>query len=178
VATIQPIIVTAESFGFIGGIAKLSEAVGGIPIASAASITFDLVFATGNLKRALEAARASREKTRAEQAASAITAEACETRFNVISKTGAIYFKTGSADLDQESAPLLNSVADIANRCPSVKIDVEGHTDSVGSKNSNQQLSEQRAKSVVDYLTGKGVNVARIQSGRIRRHPPRRAQRH
>ena len=82
----------------------------------------------------------------------------------MISKTGAIYFKTGSADLDQESAPLLNSVADIANRCPSVKIDVEGHTDNVGTKVANQQLSEQRAKSVVDYLARKGVSAARIQS--------------
>jgi outer membrane protein OmpA-like peptidoglycan-associated protein len=164
VATIKPVIVTAESFGLVGGVAKLAEAVGGIPIATAASITFDLVFATGNLKPELESARASREKSRAEQAAASISAEACETRFSVISKTGAIYFKTGSADLDQESAPLLNSVADIANRCPSVKIDVEGHTDNVGTKSANQQLSEARAKSVVDYLARKGVSAARIQS--------------
>ncbi len=164
VATIQPIIVTAETFGLNGGIAKLAEAVGGIPIASAASITFDLVFGTGSLKPELESARAAREKSRAEQASGAITAEACETRFAVISKTGAIYFKTGSADLDQESAPLLNSVVDIANRCPTVKIDVEGHTDSVGTQLSNQQLSEQRARSVVDYLTGKGVAAQRIHA--------------
>jgi OmpA-OmpF porin, OOP family len=164
VSTIQPIIVTADSFGFAGGIGKLSEAVGGIPIASAASITFDLVFATGSLKPELEVARAAREKARAEAASSGITAEACETRFAVISKTGAIYFKTGSADLDRESLPLLDSVADIANRCPSVKIDVEGHTDNIGTPSSNQELSEQRAKSVVDYLTRKGVAGQRIQS--------------
>ena len=78
VSTIEPIIVTAESFGFAGGIAKLSESVGGIPIASAASITFDLVFASGSLKPGLEAARAAREKSRAEEASSAISAEACE----------------------------------------------------------------------------------------------------
>ena len=164
VSTIEPIIVTAESFGFAGGIAKLSELVGGIPIASAASITFDLVFASGSLKPALEAARAAREKSRAEEASSAISAEACETRFAVISKTGAIYFKTGSADLDQASAPLLNSVVDIANRCPAVKIDVEGHTDNIGTQGSNQELSELRARSVVDYLKRKGVAAQRIQS--------------
>ncbi len=95
---------------------------------------------------------------------SKITAEACETRFEVISKTGAIYFKTGSAELDRESEPLLNSVVDIANRCPSVKIDVAGHTDNVGSESSNQRLSERRARSVVEYLTEKGINVGRIQS--------------
>jgi outer membrane protein OmpA-like peptidoglycan-associated protein/polyisoprenoid-binding protein YceI len=164
VSTIEPIIVTAESFGFAGGIAKLSESVGGIPIASAASITFDLVFASGSLKPALEAARAAREKSRAEEASSAISAEACETRFAVISKTGAIYFKTGSADLDLASAPLLNSVVDIANRCPAVKIDVEGHTDNIGTQGSNRELSELRARSVVDYLKRKGVAAQRIQS--------------
>ncbi len=164
VATAKPIIVTAESFGLSNGVVKLSEAVGGTAIVSAASITFDLVFATGDLKPELEAARTTTVGRRAEEAASPITAEACETRFGVISKTGAIRFKTGSAELDQESAPLLNSVADIANRCPSVKIDVEGHTDNIGNRNSNRELSEQRAKSVVDYLTGKGVGAARIRS--------------
>jgi OOP family OmpA-OmpF porin len=163
VSTIEPIIVTAESFGFAGGIAKLSESVGGIPIASAASITFDLVFATGSLKPGLEAARADREKSRTEEASTAITPEACETRFAVISKTGAIYFKTGSADLDQESTPLLNSVADIASRCPTVKIDVEGHTDNIGTQYSNKELSELRARSVVNYLARKGVAAQRIQ---------------
>ena len=164
VSTIQPIIVTAESFGFVAGIAKLSEAVGSIPIASAASITFDLVFGTGSLKPELEAERVARERARAKQAESTITSEACETRFAVISKTGAIYFKTGSADLDQESTPLLNSVADIANRCPTVKIDVEGHTDNVGIQAANQELSEQRAKSVITFLTRSGVAAERIQS--------------
>lgn len=164
VATVKPIIVSAKTFGLEGGIAKLREAVKGIPIAAASSITFDLVFGTGELKSELVAARATREKARAEQASSTFTAEACETRFNVISTTGAIYFKTGSAELDNASAPLLNSVADITNRCPAISIDVTGHTDDVGSKGSNQKLSERRARSVADYLTGKGVDAGRIQS--------------
>jgi outer membrane protein OmpA-like peptidoglycan-associated protein len=164
VATTAPIVVTAESFGFMPGLAKLADAMGGIRIVPNASISFDLVFGTGSLKPELEAARASREKSKAEQEAKAISAEGCETRLNVISETNAIYFKTGSAELDKESEPLLNSGADIANRCPSVKFDVEGHTDSIGSKTFNQALSEQRAKSVVDYLTAKGVSLARIHS--------------
>lgn len=164
VATIQPIIVTAESFELVRGIAKLSEAVGGTLIAPAASITFDLVFGTGNLKPKLESDQAIRAERSAQQAASIISAEACETRLSVISQTGAIYFKTGSAELEQKSEPLLNSSADIASRCQSIRIDVEGHTDNVGPKSFNQQLSELRAKSVADYLTKKGVSAARIQS--------------
>jgi outer membrane protein OmpA-like peptidoglycan-associated protein len=164
VATTTPIVVTADSFGLMPGIAKLADAMGGIRIVPDASISFDLVFGTGSLKPELEAARASREKSKAEQEAKAITAEGCETRLTVISETNAIYFKTGSAELDQQSEPLLDSGADIAKRCPSVKFEVDGHTDSIGSKSFNQTLSEQRAKSVVDYLAAKGVAPARIHS--------------
>jgi OmpA-OmpF porin, OOP family len=162
VATTAPIVVTAESFGLTKNIGKLSDAMGGIRIVPDAQVTFDLVFGTGSEKPALEAAAASREKQRTEQASAAITTEGCETRLTVMTETNAIYFKTGSAELDRESEPLLNTGADIAKRCPSVKFDVEGHTDSTGTKSFNQKLSEERAKSVVDYLTAKGVASARI----------------
>jgi outer membrane protein OmpA-like peptidoglycan-associated protein len=164
VSTIQPIIVATETFGLTGGLAKLAEAVGGIPIAAGASLTFDLLFATGKVKPDLEAARSARQEQRAEAETRAIPAEGCEARFNVLSRTSAIYFKPASAELAEESAPVLGAVADIAKRCPTVKIDVEGHTDNVGSKERNQRLSEQRAKAVADYLTGKGVDPARIHS--------------
>jgi outer membrane protein OmpA-like peptidoglycan-associated protein len=93
-----------------------------------------------------------------------ISAEACETRLSVISTAGAIYFKTKSADLDNKSEPILQSVADIANRCPAVKIQVGGHTDSNGGREANQQLSEQRARAVVHFLSHHGVASARIEA--------------
>jgi outer membrane protein OmpA-like peptidoglycan-associated protein len=108
------------------------------------------------------AARQEAVKVKQQEETSAISAEACETRMSVISTTGAIYFKTGSSELDKASEPLLNSVADIANRCPSVKIEVNGHTDSVGSAGANKQLSEQRAHSVVAYLGQHGVATQRV----------------
>ena len=164
VATTQPIVVTAESFGLMPGIAKLSEAMGGIRIVPDAPITFDLVFGSGKLKPELEAAEAGRAKSRAAEEAKVMPTESCETRLGVLSETNAIYFKTGSAELDKESEPLLNSGADIAKRCPSVKFRVEGHTDNVGGRRFNQRLSEERAKSVVDYLIAKGVVADRISS--------------
>jgi outer membrane protein OmpA-like peptidoglycan-associated protein/polyisoprenoid-binding protein YceI len=164
VATIDPLPVTAESFDLVKGVGKLVDAMGGIRIVPSSPVSFDLVFGTGSLTPELEAARASREKNRAEQEARVIPAGECETRFSVISEAQAIYFKTGSAELDRTSEPMLDNAADIAKRCPSVKFDVEGHTDSVGTKAFNQRLSEQRAQSVVDYLTGKGTSAARIQS--------------
>lgn len=164
VATVNPIVVSTDTFGFTENLAKLADAVGGIHIVPSASITFELVFGTGALTPQLEAAREQREKARVAKQSQAITSEACETRLDVISQTGAIYFKTGSAELDQKSEPLLDSGADIANRCPSVKFDVEGHTDNVGGRRFNQRLSERRARSVVNYLKDKGVAASRIHS--------------
>jgi OOP family OmpA-OmpF porin len=46
----------------------------------------------------------------------------------------------------------------------SIKIRVEGHTDSRGSDSYNQNLSEERAASVRQYLIGRGVSASRIQS--------------
>jgi outer membrane protein OmpA-like peptidoglycan-associated protein/polyisoprenoid-binding protein YceI len=164
VATSKPIVITADSFGFGPGIAKLSEAVGGTIIATGATFTFDLLFETGDKLPELQAARDEAVKRKTEAETSTISAEACETRFSVISTAGAIYFKTGSAELDKESGPILQSVAEIANRCPAVKIEVTGHTDSVGGKENNRQLSEQRARAVLGFLSQRGVAPTRVEA--------------
>jgi len=163
VSTIKPVEVTGQTFDFMRGIGKLAEAMGGIRIVPSASISFDLTFGTGRAKPALEAARAERERVKAQKASAAISSESCATRFTVISESNAIYFKTGSAELGADE-PLLDTGADIAKRCPSVKFEVNGYTDNVGSRRFNQKLSEARAKSVVDYLVEKGVNAGRIRS--------------
>jgi OmpA-OmpF porin, OOP family len=162
VATAKPIVVKADDFGLAGGIVKLSEAVNGTPIVSAASFTFDLVFETGERIAVVEKAQAQAAQLKQQDETKPITTQECETRFSVISTTGAIYFKTGSAELDHSSDPLLNSVADIANRCPSVKVEVSGHTDTTGGANANQALSVARAQSVATYLVQHGVAQSRI----------------
>ncbi len=67
-----------------------------------------------------------------------------------------ITFKTGSAELLADSSATLDKVAEIAKKYPDLKLRVEGHTDSVGSDSFNQQLSQDRANSVRDYLVAKG----------------------
>jgi outer membrane protein OmpA-like peptidoglycan-associated protein len=56
----------------------------------------------------------------------------------------------------------LDEVARTLVTHPQTYVDVLGHTDSVGSAEYNQRLSEQRARAVADYLVSRGVNPARI----------------
>jgi OmpA-OmpF porin, OOP family len=172
VSTAKPIIVATDDFGLTEGLNKLSQAVNGTPIVSAASFTFDLVFDTGQRVAAIEQEDRAAMARKQEQEHRQITATECETRFSVISTTGAIYFRTGSAELDSRSDPLLDSVADIANRCPSVRIEIGGYTDSVGSAESNLRLSDNRARSVADFLIRRGVVPSRITArGYGEEHP-------
>jgi outer membrane protein OmpA-like peptidoglycan-associated protein len=63
-----------------------------------------------------------------------------------------VNFKTGSADLLVQSHATLDKVAETAKKYPNLKLRVEGHTDSTGSAEFNQQLSQERADAVMDYL--------------------------
>jgi OmpA-OmpF porin, OOP family len=172
VATIKPIVVKTDDFDLTPNIAKLSAAVNGTVIATGATITFDLLFETGDKIPAIEAARVEATKLKQQAETAPISTEACETRFGVISTAGAIYFKSNSAELDSKSDPILQSVADIANRCSVVKIEVTGHTDSIGDKAANQKLSEQRAHAVRNFLVQRGVAASRIAaSGYGDTHP-------
>lgn len=73
-----------------------------------------------------------------------------------------ITFDFNSYAVKPQFQTTLNEVAQTLNAYPSTIIDVLGHTDSVGSDAYNQQLSEQRARSVANYLTARGVNPVRI----------------
>jgi outer membrane protein OmpA-like peptidoglycan-associated protein len=164
VSTIKPEDVSADAFDFGKGLAKLSDAQNGIHIVPSASISFDLTFVSGSAGNAAVAEVKKRADEQARTAAAPISSEGCATRFTVITESNAIYFRTNSAELDNTSEPLLDTGADIAKRCPAVTFDVEGHTDNVGGRRSNQRLSERRAQAVVDYLTRNGVAASRIHA--------------
>jgi outer membrane protein OmpA-like peptidoglycan-associated protein/Tol biopolymer transport system component len=73
-----------------------------------------------------------------------------------------ITFETGSADLKTESFDELDEVLQLLNANPKVALEISAHTDDVGSDDSNLKLSDRRAKSVVKYLTDKGVETKRL----------------
>ena len=68
-----------------------------------------------------------------------------------------VLFDTGKFSLRPLAREKLAKVAGIVSGHPGLRLDVEGHTDSVGGDDYNQQLSEQRGESVRDYLTQQGM---------------------
>jgi OOP family OmpA-OmpF porin len=57
---------------------------------------------------------------------------------------------------------ILDEAISILGKYPELKVAVAGHTDSVGDEAYNQGLSERRARTVYDYLTGHGIGAARL----------------
>jgi outer membrane protein OmpA-like peptidoglycan-associated protein len=70
-----------------------------------------------------------------------------------------VLFDTGKYSLRPLAREKLAKVAGIVSGHPGLKLDVEGHTDSVGGTELNQRLSEQRGESVRAYLTEEGMPV-------------------
>ena len=75
-----------------------------------------------------------------------------------------VTFATGSATINQAFRATLNDVAASLKQYPNSLIDVYGYTDSTGSEEFNQRLSEERARNVADYLVSQGVARSRIRS--------------
>ena len=80
----------------------------------------------------------------------------------VLRMPSGITFATDSSAVQPQFQPTLNDVASVLAQYPKTYIDVMGHTDSDGSEAYNQTLSERRAGSVADYLSGHGVQSARL----------------
>jgi outer membrane protein OmpA-like peptidoglycan-associated protein len=68
-----------------------------------------------------------------------------------------VLFDTARYSLRPIAREKLAKVAGIVSGHPGLRLSVEGHTDSVGSDDYNQRLSEQRGESVRDYLTEQGM---------------------
>lgn len=75
-----------------------------------------------------------------------------------------VYFEFGKATLKSTSYPSLDKVIEFMEQNGSVKIEIGGHTDNVGSAKFNKNLSGLRANSVKEYLLSKGITPNRIGS--------------
>ncbi|MCP9750308.1 OmpA family protein [Ferruginibacter sp. HRS2-29] len=75
-----------------------------------------------------------------------------------------VFFATGSYKLLAKSNRSLDAVVDLLKSDASLMIDIDGHTDSQGSDESNQVLSDNRAGAVKNYLVSKGIDPSRLKS--------------
>jgi OOP family OmpA-OmpF porin len=161
VASESPIAVNVADFGLLPNIEKLEIAANVTNIVPTASVSFDFVFnAEGSVAPAAVAAVAPATDVGpvvTDAAKASFSNEECVNRFEVISRTGAIYFRTASAQLDPTSKPLLDAVVDVVGKCPDLQIEISGHTDSDGAEASNQRLSERRAQAVAEAIAASGI---------------------
>jgi outer membrane protein OmpA-like peptidoglycan-associated protein len=74
-----------------------------------------------------------------------------------------VFFDVDRYNLKQQSMVELNRLYEFMKANPKVKVEISGHTDNTGSEAANKTLSQNRAKSVADYLQSKGIPVSRLQ---------------
>ena len=85
---------------------------------------------------------------------------------------GAIAFTSGSRIVSQPARPILDRIAAALLDNPGWRVAIEGHTDSVGRELFNQELSRQRAASVMNYLIEQGLDAGKLDSVGRGEHAP------
>jgi len=78
--------------------------------------------------------------------------------------TQQIHFETAKDKIRPESFPILDAVVEVLENNSAIKLQVQGHTDDVGTNKYNLDLSDRRAGSVRKYLVSHGISVERLQS--------------
>ena len=75
-----------------------------------------------------------------------------------------IFYDFDKSTLRPESIDELDKLVAFLQNRPTLRIEISGHTDNKGSARYNKKLSDDRAKSVVSYLIGKGIDVSRLEA--------------
>jgi len=95
--------------------------------------------------------------------------DGCPKKYNLVVVTEkkielkqTVFFETGRAHIRTISHPLLNEVAQALRDNPTLKVEIQGHTDSQGADALNLKLSQQRAQAVQIYLIKRGITSDRL----------------
>ena len=92
------------------------------------------------------------------------TVERVEDNLLLVHFDSDVLFSVDSAVLSGSARGTLDEVANVFIEHPKTAIIAQGHTDSTGSEEHNQDLSERRARAVANYLVGQGIDDSRITS--------------
>lgn len=110
-----------------------------------------------------EAERAAKAKAEADQLTKELSdLKAKQTERGIILTIGDVLFATGKADLSPEAMRSVDKLVEFLKKYTNRNVLIEGHTDSVGSDEFNLTLSQKRADSLKEALTGKGIEEKRI----------------
>lgn len=93
-----------------------------------------------------------------------VDARGCPQAGQTLLRLEGVNFAYDSATLTSEAQTILDQAVTVLRDNAAVRVRVEGHTDSRGSEQYNQSLSERRAQAVVDYLVGRGVAGTQLQA--------------
>ena len=98
-----------------------------------------------------------------------VAPDGCPKKYNLVVVTDkkieikqTIYFDFRKATIKKVSFPLLNEVAQALADNPKIKVEIQGHTDSVGNDAFNLKLSQKRAESVKAYIVKRGIDASRM----------------
>jgi outer membrane protein OmpA-like peptidoglycan-associated protein len=115
-----------------------------------------------------ETQRREEAEKRAKEAAADLAKVASvkqDTRGMVITLSGGVLFTSGKADLLPTAQVKLNDIANaLTQQDPDSTMVIEGHTDSQGAAEFNQQLSQRRAEAVRNYLVSRGIADDRVKA--------------
>jgi len=100
------------------------------------------------------------DKCPGSQAGQAIGPDGCPVPLTIDLK--GVNFDFDKDTLRPDAVAILDEAISILGKYPELKVEVAGHTDSKGTDEYNQALSERRARTVYDYLTGHGIDAARL----------------
>jgi outer membrane protein OmpA-like peptidoglycan-associated protein len=113
---------------------------------------------------AAHAAAASSEQQATELQRQIDVLQAKPTDRGLVLTLGDVLFTSGQADLKTGASSHLEKLVAFLDKYPDRAVAIEGYTDSVGSEEYNQGLSQRRAESVESYLTGQGIDAARLSA--------------
>jgi outer membrane protein OmpA-like peptidoglycan-associated protein len=109
-------------------------------------------------------AAASSEQQAAELQRQIDVLQAKPTDRGLVLTLGDVLFTTGRADLKPGATGNLDKLVAFLDKYPDRSVAIQGYTDSVGTEDYNQRLSERRADSVKSYLTGQGIGSTRLSA--------------
>lgn len=88
----------------------------------------------------------------------------CSEQFESLLSGQVLRFEFDSLTINPNGMRILDRLVQFIDACPESRIEIAGHTDSLGTKGFNRKLSRRRAKAVVDYLISEGVRKGQLKA--------------